>query len=227
MCGRFTTLEYGEVADIVRAIELRAPSPVLSDWPAVPVQVRPRDTAWLIVPETDGRDALSCVPFAIERLNWGFDVDWQKGPLFNTRIESALAGRGMWASVIEHGRCLVPARAFFETHATETAPNPRTGRLVKQPYEFRSSDGSSLLLAAVHAEGRFSVVTTQPNAQVAPVHNRMPLVVRPDEAFTWLFGDYARLADRSDVALHAFREPLAGSRQPTESSSAAGQLSLF
>ncbi len=45
------------------------------------------------------------------------------------------------------------------------------------------------------------MVTTDPNAAVAPVHDRMPLVLRPHEVSLWLSGGYQALADRSALAL--------------------------
>ena len=96
-----------------------------------------------------------------------------------------------------------PARGFYESHATETVPSERTGRPVKRQYAFAAPDGAPLLLAGVHDRGRFSLVTTEPNAAVAPVHNRMPLALEPGEAALWLRGVYEPLLDRGAVRLTA------------------------
>ena len=115
---------------------------------------------------------------------------------------------GMWAGPISRGRCVVPARGFFETHATDTVRSPKTGRNIKRRYRFGAENEVPLLLAGVRDETCFSVVTTSPNAVVLPVHDRMPLVLSPQEAVWWLrvpWGDFAngwhRLANRGDVAL--------------------------
>ena len=115
---------------------------------------------------------------------------------------------GMWAGPISRGRCVVPARGFSETHATETVRSPKTGRNIKRRYRFGAENEVPLLLAGVRDETRFSVVTTSPNAVVSPVHDRMPLVLSPQEAVWWLRApwlDFAngwhRLANRSNVAL--------------------------
>ena len=50
---------------------------------------------------------------------------------------------------------------------------------------------------------RLSLVTTEPNAAVAPVHNRMPLALEPGEAALWLRGVYEPLLDRGAVRLTA------------------------
>lgn len=140
-------------------------------------------------------------------LTWGFTGAHASKLVFNTRLDTALeqarTGRGLWAQAILHGRCLVPARAFYEPSATETVTSPRTGKPIKRAYRFTlAGTGSSVfLLAGIAQDGRFSIVTTEPNRWVSPVHNRMPLVLRPGESSAWLAGDFGALADRADVEL--------------------------
>ena len=143
---------------------------------------------------------------AVARLTWGFELDGKPNAVFNTRIESALeqlrpGGRGMWAKAIAEGRCLVPVRAFYESHATEKVASEKTGRPVRRQYLFRLPGARAFLLAAVREGARFSVVTTAPNASVAPVHDRMPRVLGPGESGMWLGPGFAGLADRSGIAL--------------------------
>ena len=76
----------------------------------------------------------------------------------------------------------MPVRAFYEGHQTERVPSERTGKHVRRQYRFRLPGARAFLLAGVTAEGRLSIVTTEPNATVAPVHNRMPLVLGPGES---------------------------------------------
>ena len=132
---------------------------------------------------------------------WGFEVEWSKRPIFNTRIESAIEGSAMWRDAIQTGRCLVPAAAFFEPHATETIRSPKSGRTIKRAYRFADPDGLPLLLAGVRAEDRCSIVTCEPNRWVSPIHPRMPLILRFEEVGTWLEGDWPSLADRASIEL--------------------------
>ncbi len=139
---------------------------------------------------------------AVADMRWGFEVPWKVGRVFNARPEGALDGAaGMWREPFARRRCIVPAQSFFESHASETVPSARTGKPVKRQYAFERADGAPLLLAAVHDRGRFSLVTTEPNAAVAPVHNRMPLALDAQEAPNWLAGDFSALADRGGIAL--------------------------
>lgn len=127
----------------------------------------------------------------VARLEWGFPLDGRPHAVFNTRIESALEQlrrgcRGMWAKAIAEGGCLVPVRAFCESSSTERVTSEKTGRLVRRQYSFRLPGARAFLLAAVQQDGRFSIVTTEPSASVAPVHDRMPLVLGPGESGFWL-----------------------------------------
>ena len=85
----------------------------------------------------------------------------------------------MWAKAIAEGRCLVPVRAFYESHATEKVVSEKTGKPVKRQHMFRLPSACAFLLAAVQSDGPLSIVTTTPDASVAPVHDRMPLVLGP------------------------------------------------
>ena len=170
------------------------------DHPDPTHDARPGSLVPVYVPKDGG--------LAVAQLTWGFELDGKPNAVFNTRIESALeqlrpGRRGMWAKAIAEGRCLVPVRAFYESHATERIASEKTGRLVRRQYLFRLPGARAFLLAAVREGERFSVVTTAPNASVAPVHDRMPLVLGPGESSVWLGPEFAGLADRSNIALAA------------------------
>ena len=164
----------------------------------------------------------------IGTFRWGFTPNWSNKTIFNTRIESALSGSGMWANIIRDGRCIVPAASFFEPHATETVRSPRTGRQVKRSYEFAQPDGSPLLLAGLCNDGCCSIVTTEPNRWVSPIHARMPLALRFEEVLPWIAGDQealSALADRRSFELRVSPESIhtenEGNTEPPD------QLSLF
>lgn len=194
MCGRFVMLTYDEVLGVIRGIEVDAPYNIEPDWPAR----RPSAYPGSVVPViTESGGTLEP-----QALKWGFETDWQKGLVFNTRLETALGPRpGMWKRPIDEGRCVVATAGFFEPHATEMIRSPRSGRQIKRQYIFGAEDGRPTLLAAVRDAGAFSIVTTEPNRAVAPIHKRMPIVLGREEVPVWLDGDFASLADRSSIDL--------------------------
>ena len=84
-------------------------------------------------------------------------------------------------------RCLVPVESFYEWRREGT---------VRQPYAIGRADGRPLVLAGLWSGWRdpepdqvrrtFTIVTTTPNETMAPIHNRMPVVLADDEWATWL-----------------------------------------
>ncbi len=212
MCVRFSPLTADEAQAVLDARGctgehalpfIENPDPAFDAHPGAAVPV--------YVPDGGG--------LTVAQLVWGFPLDGKANAVFNTRIESALEqfhrGEGMWAQAITNGRCLVPVRAFYESHATERVPSKATGKPIRRQYRFRMPGARAFLLAGVQADGHFSIVTTQPNASVSPVHNRMPLVLGPGESSIWLGPDFATLADRASVRLASEAEGSAQSGKAT------------
>ncbi|MBM6688086.1 SOS response-associated peptidase family protein [Collinsella tanakaei] len=199
MCQRMCPLSFEEAQEVLASREETGRARVAADetfdserdaWPGSMVAA--------FVPDEGGK-------LVATKLTWGFDAPSGSRAVFNTRIETALAqlrdGRGMWADAIAHGRCLVPVRAFYESHATERVKSERTGRPVRRQYRFLMPGAKAFLLAGVCQDGKLSIVTCEPNSAVAPVHNRMPLVLGPGESAVWLGPGFEVLADRSRVRL--------------------------
>lgn len=204
MCGRMVVFSYDEVVGIVQAIQAGPDNPY-PDWPArrqPPQDAFPQMTVPLVVPSVQALERLE-----IQELTWGYPVQWREWPVYNTRIETLAKGDAFWRESMDR-RCLVPTRAFYERHATETVRSPKTGRKVKSQYAFTLVDEEVTWLAAIREDDHFSVVTTEPNAYVAPVHDRMPLVLRRNELEQWLGDEWQALADRSGIRLDVQPEVL-------------------
>lgn len=200
MCVRFSPLTAEEAQAVLNARGKRGAHAIRYIEAPDPIHdARPGSQVPLFVPEGSGG-------LRVQTLKWGFPLDGKPNAVFNTRIETALAQlergrRGMWAKAVREGRCLVPVRAFYEGHMTERVPSPVTGRPVKRQYRFRLPGARAFLLAAIQLDGMFSIVTTEPNESVAPVHDRMPLVLGPGESKVWLGPDFAGLANREAIVL--------------------------
>lgn len=202
MCGRCIIFTYDEVAEIIRKIELDTPLIIDPDWPAKYPEAFPKSIAPLIVPESDiEASPVSTFPFhlGIKELIWGYDLSWKQGLIFNSRIESS--EKPMWKDSIQRRRCILPVKGFFETHDSETVPSQRTGKQIKRPYEFSSPVDEIMLIGCIWEDDRFSMVTTEANMDMAPIHSRMPLVIEQEELPIWLGKDFMSLADRSDIRL--------------------------
>ena len=97
----------------------------------------------------------------------------------------------------------MPVRAFYESHMTEKIESEKTGMPVRRQYLFRLPGARAFLLTAVREGDRLSIVTTRPNASVAPIHDHMPLVLGPGESSVWLEPGFVELADRNGIFLEA------------------------
>lgn len=204
MCGKCIIFTFDEVLEIIRKIEISLPLNIEPDWPARRSQVYPKSISPLIIPKFDTASevpALVAGSLSACELSWGFEESWKPGVVFNTRIESA--AKPTWCESMEHRRCLIAVSSFFETHREETYPSPKTGKPLKRQYEFRVPGQNVVLIGCIWRGGNFSMVTTEANADMSPIHHRMPLIVQQDELPLWFGSDYQKLADRSSVRLDA------------------------
>jgi putative SOS response-associated peptidase YedK len=173
MCGRMTLTkrDLAEIADELAAV---------FD-PESAATYRPR---YNLAP-TDPHFVLRVAPGGQRRLEparWGLVVPGRP-PLFNARAESA-AFKPPFRDAWRDGRCVVPADGFYEWRSADGQ---------RQPLWFHRRDGKLLLLAGLCAGGRFTVLTTTPNALLATVHDRMPAVLTEEEAAAWLAAPSPRL----------------------------------
>ncbi len=105
--------------------------------------------------------------------------------LANARRETLLA-RGAFKDAAQHRRCLVPADGFYEWEKQGSA---------RLPHYFQRRDGAPFFFAGLwRAETAvtppaFVIVTTQPNALLAPIHDRMPVIFPDDDRANEWLGD--------------------------------------
>ncbi len=123
-------------------------------------------------------------------VRWGLIPPWVKDPrvfatLINARSETA-AVKPSFRGALRHRRCLVPADGFYEW----------TGRPgAKQPHLVRLKSCALFALAGVWehwlgADGSeletMAILTTAANADMAPIHDRMPVILEPAAFERWL-----------------------------------------
>ena len=92
----------------------------------------------------------------------------------------------MFRSALAARRCLVPADAFYEWKAVADG---------KQPHAIARTDGAPLAFAGLWEGWRdpagevlrtFTIATTAANDDMAQLHDRMPMILEPDEWPVWL-----------------------------------------
>jgi putative SOS response-associated peptidase YedK len=126
-------------------------------------------------------------------MRWGVDG------LINARSETASA-KASFRDAFRARRCLVPASGFYEW---------KRRRGESFPFHVRRRDGGLLALAGLWSPGQQPgdegcvILTTEPNSVMAPIHDRMPVILPPQSFPLWLEGAAGRLAD-----LEALLRPL-------------------
>lgn len=123
-------------------------------------------------------------------LKWGLVPNWAKDPSIGAKLNNArgesVAEKPSFPDAFTRRRCLVPATGFYEW---------RSNGKDKQPFFIHDKGGELLAMAGLWESWRdpsgpimrtFCVITTGPNAIMAPIHDRMPVLVQPKDWAAWL-----------------------------------------
>jgi len=124
-------------------------------------------------------------------LQWGLVPGWAKDPSIGARLINArsetVAQKPSFRKAFERRRCLVPMSAFYEWK--------KKGAKGGEPWAFRRADDGPFAVAGLWESwtapdgGELqtcALLTTTPNELVAPVHDRMPVIVPPEAYEPWL-----------------------------------------
>ncbi len=126
-------------------------------------------------------------------VRWGFVPSWAKElksqPLINARSETVYE-KATFKNAIRRRRCLIPADGFYEWQDVGT--KRKQAWFIQRPGDelfafggiwehWLGADGSELQTAAM--------LTAAPNALIANIHDRSPVVVQPDNYDRWLSSD--------------------------------------
>ena len=165
-CGSFTASDGGTAGDIV-----------------------PSGTAWVLrgdqgypgaEPRYPGTEP--CRPgtgpcIRAERMAWGFPRFDGKGLIINARAES-VRERPAFRDSVEQRRCVIFARGFYEWNRS------------REKFTYEREDAPVLFMAGCFSRwedgGHFVIITTAANSSVALVHDRMPLILEPEEVKQWI-----------------------------------------
>ncbi|EJJ27857.1 SOS response-associated peptidase [Rhizobium sp. CF142] len=187
MCGRFALTEV--VKDIAEVFSLAE----LEDFPAR-YNIAPTQPI-LVVISGEGQEPGSNLPDRRALLvRWGFTPGWVKDPkefplLINARSETAI-GKASFRAAMRHRRILIPASGFYEWHR----PSKESGEKA-QAYWIRPRRGGVIAFAGLmetwsSADGSEvdtgAILTTKANSAISSIHDRMPVVIHPEDFSRWL-----------------------------------------
>lgn len=180
MCGRFT-LTYRK-AEVLAAELGVAVESLLADY-RPRYNIAPTDPHWILRMKYEDREILPA--------RWGLVNSWagdRKSGFknINARAETVQT-QPAFRDAFKTRRCVVPVDGFFEW------TGPKESR---QPIWFHRSDGRLIFFAGLYEswqpssgewERTFTILTTEPNSLVEPVHNRMPVILSDDDADEWVY----------------------------------------
>lgn len=175
MCGRFVQATPSEV--IAELFRLEVVPPLSPRYNIAPTQL-----AAVVREGAEGRQLVF--------LRWGLVPSWAKDPSLGSRLINAraetVAEKAAFRRALLHRRCVVPATGFYEWKKLPAG---------KQPYYFFLKSGRPMALAGLWecwsgGEGSvletFTILTTQANQLLAPIHDRMPVLLSPEATEAWL-----------------------------------------
>ena len=180
MCGRYSLLTPpNQPADALGLLNVRFDG--LAEF--LPrYDVRPGSDCPVLVETDRGR--------SIQNFRWGLVPSWAEESkigyrMINARSET-VAVKPSFRSLLPRRRCLVPADGFYEWMGEKGAKERHWIFLQnRQPFfmaglwdRWRSADGQSLFT--------FTILTTRANELVAPIHDRMPVILASESAEIWL-----------------------------------------
>jgi len=191
MCGRYV-LKKEDLEALVRQFGLTSLEEFHSRYNIAPTSIVPlirkievEDPAPAPPPDDQAgpRQAVE-----LTGMRWGLIPAWTKPdvpvrPLVNVRAETLVA---KFKGALRRRRCVLPASGFYEWEATGTK---------KQPWLFRARDDGPFALAGIWDTWRggdgvelvtCAILTTLPNGVLRRVHDRMPVMLTPEQAKVWV-----------------------------------------
>jgi putative SOS response-associated peptidase YedK len=179
MCGRFVQYSLFPILQKEFGLKFDADFPLRPSYNIAPTQNVP------VVVNEGGNRLITC--------RWGLIPTWSKDMAIGSRMINAraetLAEKPSFKSPFKKHRCLVVADGFYEWKKTSTG---------KVPTYIHMADGSPMGFAGLYSdwtspEGEpvrtCTIVTTEPNELLAPIHNRMPVIIQTAHREQWLDPD--------------------------------------
>lgn len=177
MCGRFTLHVSPE--QIAEQFEVDAPEQLADRYNIAPTQ-----PVGIVRLDRSGQAR------EWQLVHWGLVPSWAKDPSVGSRMINArgetVAEKPSFRAAFRRRRCLIPADGFYEWKRTGNGKQPYYIRLKdEEPFAFAGlweiwvgPDGSELESC--------TIITTEPNELMTDLHDRMPVILSPDDYAEWL-----------------------------------------
>ena len=176
MCGRYTIKDPVALAQMIAHLTGEPVAVVARRYNVSPTQINP------VVRPDETQQPKGVL------MRWGHSVQFNELQppklLINGRSEGA-ADKRTFKKALQERRCLVPADGFFEWKRNLATKS-------SQPYYFRRKDETPFWIAGLYwpemdnQPPGYIVMTTAPNELMAPIHDRMPVIMDAEAAHEWI-----------------------------------------
>ncbi len=193
MCGRFNSVASG--ADFANSFKAK----VIGNQLEPSFNVAPTTEVYALISQQDEQSR----SLALTTFHWGLVPTWAKDKtkaagMINARSET-LVEKPSFKNLIARQRCVIPMQGFYEWSVTNSdSPKP-----IKQAHYVSRADGEVMTVAGLWsiwvdpvqkqtAPSNNSVfktctiITTDANDSLRPIHHRMPVILERDAVATWL-----------------------------------------
>ena len=196
MCGRFTL--HASPEQIAAQFDVAEPERLADRYNIAPTQ-----PVGIVRLDRSGNER----EWAL--VHWGLIPSWSKDPSIGAKMMNArgetVAEKPSFRAALRRRRCLVPADGFYEWKRTGSSKQPYYIRLSSQePFAFAGlweiwtgQDGSELQSC--------TVITTGPNELMEKLHDRMPVILAPEDYAEWLGNGKDADAKEVDRLQHLIR----------------------
>jgi putative SOS response-associated peptidase YedK len=126
-----------------------------------------------------------------ELMVWGLIPHWSREPvgIINAKSET-VAVKPSFKGPFRKSRCLIPATSFFEWQQTPRGKVPYCFKLKSRSQDHPLFAFAGIYDTWINAQGLpvkgFAILTCHPNHVAAPIHDRMPVILRAEEEKVWL-----------------------------------------
>lgn len=176
MCGRFAqVIKHDRLQKLEKELRLTQ----LAEQVELNFNVAPTQTVMAILSQDGGRYP--------GFFRWGLIPSWSREPtkftLINVRAET-ITSKPTFRSGLQRRRCLVPANGFYEWRKSD-----------RQPFFIHAAHDDLIYMAGIYdawsaPDGSYipslGIITTQPNAVMKSIHDRMPVLLSGEERLAWL-----------------------------------------
>jgi len=185
MCGRYTLAQGEKIVEAIPNVTIREDLHDIGRWNIAPTQ-----DIFAVANLSPGGVAVAGGPWELQRMRWGLIPSWAKdmsigSKLINARAET-LAEKPAFRKALQRRRCAIPADGFYEWRKNPDGTKTPMYIRLKNHRGFAFAGLWDIWESPEAVLVTCTIITIPPNELLAPINNRMPAILPPEEVRHWL-----------------------------------------